>query len=238
MPRTLSFSLMLLFSCASECFALTDTLSLSRPSDDGFAIDRDRLSPDFMNLDSDSGSSENAPHRKLLPDRMSLWETFLWGEHGILRFGQLTPQSRKNELAWRNTMLQVHQALGLITWGSMVTTLVFGQLYLNGDSRLRNYHTTAASITEVLYAGTAALALFSPPPLIRRSETSTITVHKTLAYIHAAGMILLPILAQNIRQRNGRSGFLPLNVSRARAHQIAGYITTATFTAAILVVTF
>jgi hypothetical protein len=169
---------------------------------------------------------------------MSLWETFLWGEHGVLRFGQLTPESRKKELAWRNTMLQVHQGMGLVTWASMVTTLVLGQLYLNGNNRLGRYHTTAATITEALYAGTGALALFSPPPLIRRSETSTITVHKTLAYIHAAGMILLPILAQNIRQRNGRSGFLPINVSRARAHQITGYITTATFTAAILIVTF
>ena len=75
------------------------------------------------------------------------------------------------------------------------------------------------------------LAVLSPPPLIRRDETSTTTIHKTLAWVHVAGMILTPIIGSSLRHS--------LNFSQmARYHQISAYVTTATLAASLIIVTF
>jgi hypothetical protein len=182
-------------------------------------------------------SLQTAVKPKLLPDKISWMERALWGENGFVRnigiASPLTPEVRKHELDVRRTMLTAHQIGGFVTLASMVTTVYFGQKYLNsGDRNDRDMHQTFIPITIVCYAATGLLSILSPPPLIRRDETSTTTLHKTLAWVHFAGMILTPILGMAINKR-GASYY-----DQAHYHQIAGYITTAAFAASMIVITF
>lgn len=183
---------------------------------------------------------------KLLPDNLSLMEKGVWGEHGILRAvgiaSPLTPEVRKHELAIRRTMLTIHQIGGFLTLGSLIATDYFGQKSLNSPNTglrsdpYRNTHQTLVTSTIALYATTGLLAILSPPPLIRRDETSTTTIHKTLAWIHVAGMILTPIIGNTIFKRGPAGRYADL--SQARFHQISAYATTAVFAASMIVVTF
>ncbi len=192
-------------------------------------------------LDS-ANTDEERTARRLLPEDMSWMEKFLWGVHGIFRSGELTPQKRKSELVLRREMLTWHQRLGVTTWFLMGATVLAGQLTLNGNRKYRNWHGPLADATIIGYSATALLAVLSPPPLIRRSgEHDTIFWHKLLAFVHAAGMIALPILANNIVSRsrfNGVRGPEKFNDARARAHQITAYITYTAFTASIITIFF
>ena len=183
---------------------------------------------------------------RLLPDNMSLMERGLWGENGFLRSigiaGELTPESRKSELSARRTMLTMHQIGGYVTLGLMGATLWYGQKTLN-DSNLpaqdrvdQNNHNKWVTYTIISYGLTGLLAILSPPPLIRRNETSTTTIHKTLAWIHVAGMILTPIVGSMVRKRSGR--FTYIDLPSARFHQISAYATTGVFAASLIVITF
>ncbi len=173
---------------------------------------------------------------KLLPDRMSFGEKFFWGKSGLFRelgiVGPLSLSERKNELKIRRTMLTVHQLAGFTTLGLMWTTAYFGQRVIDGNRRLGGTHQAFVTATIISYGLTALLAVLSPPPLIRRDEVGTVTIHKTLAWIHLAGMIITPIIGSMIRHRHS------FNMNAARFHQVAGYLTTATFTAAVLVIVF
>jgi hypothetical protein len=174
------------------------------------------------------------PRLKLLPDNISFMEKELWGEDGILRTtgiaSPLTPEARKSELDLRRTMLSLHQICGIVTMGFMGTAVYFGQRTIDGNRSARGDHQLFVTATIISYSATAALAIFSPPPLIRRDETSTTTIHKTLAWFHAAGMIITPILGGMIHRHSP--------IQQERIHQISGYLTTATFAAALLTVTF
>jgi len=175
---------------------------------------------------------------RLLPENISFMERGLWGESGILRdlgiASPLTLEVRKRELDVRRTMLTMHQIGGFVTLASMLATVYYGQKYLdNGQRNDRNMHQTFVATTIASYSATALLAVLSPPPLIRREgETSTTTIHKTLAWIHAAGMIVTPLLGAAIHRR-GASYY-----DQARYHQIAAYITTAVFAASMIIITF
>jgi hypothetical protein len=164
-------------------------------------------------------------------------ERGLWGETGLMRkigiASPLTPEVRKHELGVRRTMLTAHQIGGFLTLGLMLTTDYFGQQYLNhGQRNMRDWHQTFLTATIISYSATGALAILSPPPLIRRDETSTTTIHKTLAWAHMAGMILTPILGKLI-ERRGSSYY-----QQAHLHQVSAYATTAIFTASMIVVMF
>jgi len=173
--------------------------------------------------------------RKLLPDNMSFMEKGLWGERGIFRSlgiaSELTPEVRKSELGLRRTMLTIHQIGGFVTLASIITAAYFGQKVIDGESGYRRNHQYAVATTITLYSVTGLLAALSPPPLIRRGEVSTITVHKTLAWVHFLGMVTTPILGKMI----GRSGDY---YHQAHIHQISAYITTAALAASMIIVTF
>lgn len=173
--------------------------------------------------------------RKLLPDNMSFMEKGLWGETGIFRglgiASPLTPEVRKSELALRRTMLTVHQIGGFVTLGLMGTAVYFGQKIIDGRDDLRGAHQTFVLATIISYSATGLLAVLSPPPFIRRDEFSTTTLHKTLAWVHFAGMIVTPILGNMIGRHADYS-------QRARIHQISAYITTATLAASLIIITF
>jgi hypothetical protein len=172
----------------------------------------------------------------LLPKNISFAEQLMWGDNGAFRkFGlvpALTPEERKTELSLRRTMLTAHQIGGFVSLALMMTTAYFGQQVLNGRRDLLHDHQAFIAATIAAYSATAALSILSPPPLIRRDELSTTTIHKTLAWVHVAGMIITPILGSMIKRRS------PNYDQQARFHQIAGYVTTATFAASMIVVTF
>jgi hypothetical protein len=191
--------------------------------------------------DTDNYAAHNST-RRLLPQDMSWMENFLWGENGVFRSGELTPQKRKSELNLRRDMLTWHQRLGITTWFLMSATVLAGQVTLNGDRKYRDWHSPLADATIIGYSATALLAILAPPPLVRRSgEHDTVFWHKLLAFVHAAGIIALPILANNIVSRsrfNGVRGQEQFNDARARAHQVTAYITYAAFTASIITIFF
>jgi hypothetical protein len=186
----------------------------------------------FGNVDSLLGNTEP----NLLPENISFMENLLWGKNGVTRkiglAGTLSPEERESELSVRRTMLTAHQFGGFATLALMLTADYFGQKVIDGNRRAGDTHKTIVAATIVSYSLTGLLAILSPPPLIRRDESSTTTIHKTLAWIHAAGMILTPILGSMI---GGRRHF---NIDKAHYHQISGYITTAIFASAMIVVTF
>ena len=179
------------------------------------------------------------PKQALLPENISFGEKLFWGENGIFRktgvVSELSPEERKSELSIRRTMLTAHQITGFTTVALMLTTVYFGQRTIDNhlNRSLGDTHQKFVDATIVTYSLTALLAVLSPPPMIRRDdEESTTTLHKTLAWIHAAGMIITPILGGMI---GGRRSF---NMDKAHFHQVAGYLTTAVFTASLLVITF
>jgi hypothetical protein len=188
------------------------------------------------------------PKPKLLPERLSIIERAFWGESGLLRFtgiAPLTPESRKNELVYRRTVLSIHQIMGFTTMALFVPTLIYGQRNINMrnaaaegrgvfDQNLADTHKRIAEITFGAYMTTAALAIFAPPPLVRRNEWSSISTHKTLALIHFTGMIAAPILGYLAYHANTRQEEKNLQ----KAHQITAYVTAAAFTASMIVVTF
>jgi hypothetical protein len=161
---------------------------------------------------------------KLLPANISYMEKVMWGENGILRgiglAPELTADVRKSELGLRRTMLSAHQIGGFVTLGLMIATSYYGQRVIDGQRQLGETKQTLASLTVASYAITGLLSILSPPPFIRRdNENSTTTLHKTLAWLHVAGM-------------------REFNMSKAHVHQIAGYLTTAVFALSMAVVTF
>ena len=180
---------------------------------------------------------------KLLPDKISFGEKIFWGESGVFRglgiASPLTPEVRKHELTVRRAMLTMHQIGGFLALASMIGTAWTGQrtIDLPKNRALRNDHQKMILATVITYSLTASLSILSPPPLIRRDEGGTTSIHKTLAWFHVAGMILTPILGSMVSQR-GTKGSLGINVDKAHFHQYAGYITTAIFAASMIVITF
>jgi len=194
---------------------------------------------DFSAASAAGGNEDSLPPPRvhsLLPTNISFMEKALWGQEGFMRTSgivpQLTPEERAKELGVRRTMLSLHQIGGFTSLGLMLVTAYFGQRVID-DTRsrsLRNDHQTFVAATIATYSATGVLAILSPPPLIRRDEVSTTTIHKTLAWVHAIGMIVTPILGSMIGRRT--------DAQKAHIHQIAGYFTTATYAASMITVTF
>jgi len=184
---------------------------------------------------AEADSLTPAVKRRLLPDNMSFMERGLWGESGFFRSigiaSELTPEARKHELGVRRTMLTMHQIGGFVTLASMVSAAYFGQKIIDGENGYRRNHQIAVATTIGAYSLTGLLAVLSPPPMIRRDEFSTITVHKTLAWVHFLGMVTTPILGGMISRRGDYD-------RQAHIHQISAYITTAALAASMIIVTF
>ncbi len=163
--------------------------------------------------------------------QMSRWERVFWGRRGLTRRLGLfpthpdEPTDDLRQIAHvRRRMLGLHQTLGLVTVASMAATVIGGQIAVSGGGS--GFHKATLPVTIGLYSATAALAILSPPKLVtfEGRRIDSITIHRWLAIGHVAGMILTPLLA-------------PSSVDDARLHQITGYATFATFSAAMLVVT-
>ncbi len=159
---------------------------------------------------------------------------FFWGHHGFMRVTGLFPlhpghpvEDLRQIAHTREKMMYWHQRLGLLTWASMAVTVYGGQRALNGHNP--NLHLISLPITMGLYTATAVMAFASPPKLIDTSEGfDSIKLHRILAAVHIAGMLITPMLAPDEENLSPHG--------RARAHQISGYFTFGTYTAAMLVV--
>lgn len=175
-------------------------------------------------------SDDNVP---LLPKNISFMENALWGESGLFRtFGiasALSPEQRQKELEWRRTFLTLHQSAGLLSWGLMASTVVTGQLWLDGKMDTPNWHKRLLYATISTYAITGLIAIITPPPFERRDEFSTISFHKIAAWVHFAGMIATPILGKAINNSNDY-------YKSAQIHQTTGYITFSVYSAAMLAI--
>jgi hypothetical protein len=186
---------------------------------------------------SDSTVPPPSAAGRLLPANISWMENGLWGESGLVRkigiAGPLTPETRKGELAVRRTMLTMHQIGGFVTLGLMWATVYYGQRTLDaGDPRdLRNTHASYVTATIISYGVTGLLAILSPPPLIRRDEVSTTTIHKMLAWVHFIGMVVTPIIGASLHNSMSYD-------QQVRYHQISAYVTAAALTASFVVITF
>ena len=213
-------------------FLAPTLVALAQEKPAAFSVDL----PEGSATDDSTIARSPLPRSRLLPENMSFVERGIWGEEGLVRttglLPALTPPERRDELKIRRTMLTAHLVGGIVTFGLMASAVYFGQRTIDHlDSRgLRNDHQTFVTLTIISYSATGLLAILAPPPVIRRDETSTITVHKTLAWIHVAGMIVTPFLAKG-KHISGVD-------SQLRIHQISAYATTATFAASMIAITF
>jgi hypothetical protein len=197
-------------------------------------------------------SSDSVPRKsqtRLLPQSMSLMERGLWGESGLFRSigiaDSLSPQARQHEMNVRRTMLTAHEIGGFVTFGLLATTVFYGQRMLNNhfDQYDQEKHNTFESLAILSYCTTALLSILSPPPLIRRDEVSTTSIHKLLAWIHVSGMILTPIIGSRIKSRQasiipGGRGQTTYNIDTAHFHQVSAYVTTTIFGASMVIILF
>jgi hypothetical protein len=92
----------------------------------------------------------------------------------------------------RAHQLQLHQGLALGTLGMMAVTGSLGYASTHNPAAtldLRSLHLAAAGLTTGLYLATGTLAFTTPPPLPGASKPfSGIELHRSLAWLHLAGM--------------------------------------------------
>jgi len=182
-----------------------------------------------MTLDTAKPSVAALP---LLPSRLGPAESVMWSEHGLMRrvFDMpLTPEEREKEFKARRTMLALHQIGGFATLAALAATVVLGQMTYNGNESMGPVHGAVASTAVAMYFTTASLAIFTPPPAIRRGEWSTVSTHKLLATVHFSGMVLTPFLGSMVADNHR---------DLRTIHLVSGYVTTAAFAGAMVAVTF
>ncbi len=111
-----------------------------------------------------------------------------------------TPQTQGSaadqaRLDRRSHMLQMHQRWGLITAGALAATLISsgGAGGRSTSSASRDLHAALGSMTAGMYLWTASYAIRAPK-IPGTPTRGPIRVHKALAWVHGAGMILTPTL--------------------------------------------
>ena len=175
-------------------------------------------------------TDENATP-ELLPERIIFTQKIFWGENGILRKTGIAPlnlENREKELKLRRSMLKTHQILGYITLGAMVAQgFIGGELYNATGDRYNSLYKTHKNMSKVVNAGYftgAALALFSPPPLVNKKTKgfSSIKAHRFLSNIHFSAMVITNVVSD----------------SNKKAHKAAAYTAFASYATAVIVFKF
>ena len=106
----------------------------------------------------------------------------------------------------RSHMLKVHQRLGLITLAPLAATLITSNSAANRhtiSASGRELHAALGGVTAGMYFTTAAFAVFAPK-IAGTPTRGPIRVHKALAWVHGAGMILTPILGTLAYEQRNR----------------------------------
>ena len=175
-------------------------------------------------------TDENATP-ELLPERIIFTQKIFWGENGILRKTGIAPlnlENREKELKLRRSMLKTHQILGYFTLGAMVAQgFIGGELYNATGDRYNSLYKTHKNMSKVVNAGYftgAALALFSPPPLVNKKTKgfSSIKAHRFLSNIHFSAMVVTNMVADRNK----------------KAHKAAAYTAFASYATAVIVFKF
>jgi len=140
-------------------------------------------------------------------------------------------------------MLKMHQRLGLITLIPMAAAVISsagataqhnGGQVTGGNTTSRDVHAALGGVTVAMYGATAYYAI-AAPRIPESHVKGGIKVHKYLIYVHLPGMVLTPIL--------GAMAFNQLNNGEkvhgiASAHAAVAWTTVASYTAAIVAVSW
>ena len=130
----------------------------------------------------------------------------------------------------RSHMLKIHQRLGLITLIPLLATIITSSgASGHGSASGRNLHGALGLVTAGLYVTSASYAIRAPN--IPGTEIQgPIRLHKVLAWVHGAGMILTPILGAMARAQLDRGEKVH---GIAAAHSAVADVTVAAYAAAI-----
>ncbi|HEX3985480.1 MAG TPA: hypothetical protein VHX13_02630 [Acidobacteriaceae bacterium] len=148
-------------------------------------------------------------------------------------------QARLNK---RTRMLQIHQKLGLITLAPLVATVLVsggatqkhgqgtGGTVTEPSSSGVDLHVALGSLTVALYSATAYYAI-AAPRIPGEKLTGAIKLHRDLAFIHAPGMVLTPILgSMALNQENQGEKIHGI----ASAHAAVAAITVGAYAASVV----
>ena len=178
-----------------------------------------------------------------LPESMSTWERAMWGEKGLIRKYIYDPGEPVKEMKLRHNMLQIHQKLGLLTLAMLANQSWMGWELNDGievgnrDLNLQKRHRILGMSTFSVYMTAAGFSLFAPPAQKSRKGLYSIKLHKTLAWIHFAGMIAQPFLGIYASDANKYAIFRDNNITGddlRNMHNTIGMITTVSFSLAFL----
>jgi hypothetical protein len=137
-------------------------------------------------------------------------------------------------------MLKIHQRLGLITLAPLAAACISSAAAPpdprngSGNTVGRDIHVSLGSLSVAMYALTASYAIRAPK-IPEGPVKGGIKIHKYLIWIHAPGMVLTPILgAMAFSQANNGEKIHGI----ASAHSAVAWTTVASYTAAIVAVSW
>jgi Carboxypeptidase regulatory-like domain len=136
----------------------------------------------------------------------------------------------------RSHMLKLHQRYGLIAAVPLVATVLTGSSAAGKSSSpgSRNLHAALGITAAGLYSISAYYAIAAPK--IPGIETrGNIRLHKALAWVHGAGMILTPVLGEMAYEQRKRGEKVH---GIASAHGAVAVTTVVAYAAAILTESF
>jgi cytochrome b561 len=139
----------------------------------------------------------------------------------------------------RNKKLQFHQKMGLATMAAMTATLLLAGEAENEGGTAQSYnsnnaHKYAGIATGLMYWTTAYYSLSAPKPDDMKDTGST-KIHKTLAWVHAPLMALVPVLGY-LHDQDNKKG--KASTGLVAAHGGLATIAYAAFMAAGLTMYF
>ncbi|WP_338872963.1 hypothetical protein WBJ53_29300 [Spirosoma sp. SC4-14] len=197
------------------------------------------VSADTLQNEADAllaGLIDSTEAQPLLPHKMIFTQRVLWGKKGLMRslnIAPLTPEGRAHELKVRRTMLVAHQVGGFVTLAGFIAQGLLGAKLYNAKGQeyvdTKRWHERSATLINITYGTTLALALTSPPPVVgpKRGFT-TIKLHKYLAIVHLTGMVATNILAHMIDDHPDLKPY----------HRAVAYTTFGAYAASIVSLTF
>lgn len=104
-----------------------------------------------------------------------------------------SPEAAMERLEVRKSRLSLHQGFGLASLGSMAVTAGLGLSISQGwaPSSYTTAHLSLAALTTGLYLTAATLALTAPasPFALEPEPGDPVTLHRQLAWLHAAGLV-------------------------------------------------
>ena len=145
----------------------------------------------------------------------------------------------------REEKLQIHQKLGLATMVAMTATIILsdmasknepkkGSPFTANNVKRNDAHQIAGMATGLLYWTTAYFSLSAPMPIVRIDSGSS-EIHRSLAWVHAPLMAIVPVLGY-IHNQNDRKGIRSTGI--VKAHDTLAKIAYISFMSAGLTMVF